>query len=125
MFFHSATASLILGGAGKRQYDDAIVTRTNVLHLCDSIVAIVDDKIQEASLDAPVLCKDGRKVHLFVERTIASMENLMTRLRREGKFDRFVKSSFGDSKAESLKKLCRGMTKLENVNALVAMTKSD
>ena len=124
MFFHSATASLILGGAGKRQYDDAIVTRTN-LHLCDSIVAIVDDKIQEASLDAPVLCKDGRKVHLFVERTIASMENLMTRLRREGKFDRFVKSSFGDSKAESLKKLCRGMTKLENVNALVAMTKSD
>ena len=40
--------------------------------------------------------KDGRKVHFFVEHTIASTENLMT-----------------------------SHTKLENVDALVAMTKSD
>ncbi len=122
--YHSAAAGLIFGEAGEHQYDDAIVNRADVLDLRGRIVATVDENIHEASVDATVVCKDGRKVHLFVEHAIGSMENPMTDSRLEGKFDSLVEPILGDNKTANLKKLCWDLAKLENVNALVAAAKS-
>ena len=104
--YHSAAAGLIFGEAGEHQYDDAIVNRADMLDLRSRIVAIVDDSIHEASVDATVIMKDGRKVHVFVKHAIGSMENPMTDARLEGKFDSLVKPILGAVKADTLKKLC-------------------
>ena len=117
--YHSAAAGLIFGEAGEHQYDDTIVNRADMLDLRSRIVAIVDDSIHEASVDATVTMKDGRKVHVFVKHAIGSMENPMTDARLEGKFDSLVKPILGAVKADTLKKLCWNMASQGNVNALV------
>ena len=121
--YHSAAAGLIFGEAGEHQYDDAIVNRADVLELRSRIVATVDDDIHEASVDATVTCKDGRKVHVFVKHAIGSRENPMTDARLEGKFDSLVEPILGKKKMDKLKKQCWNLAQLENMNALVGEAK--
>ena len=121
--YHSAAAGLIFGEAGEHQYDDGIVNRADVLDLRARIVAAVDDGIHEDSVDATVFCKDGRKVHLFVEHAIGSMKNPMTDTRLEGKFDGLVVPILGAGKSDALKKLCWGLSKQANLTALLAEAK--
>ena len=117
--YHSAAAGLIFGEAGEHQYDDAIVNRPDVLELRGKIVATVDGSIDEDSVDATVICRDGRKVHVFVKHAIGSMENPLTDAKLEGKFDSLVRPILGGSKSDHLKKLCWGLAAEKNVNALV------
>jgi 2-methylcitrate dehydratase PrpD len=117
--YHSAAAGLIFGEAGEHQYDDAIVNRPDMLELRGKIVATVDDSIHEASVDANVTCKDGRKVHVFVEHAIGSMENPMTDAMLEAKFDGLVKPILGADKVDRLKKLCWSLATLGDAGALV------
>ena len=90
-----------------------------MLDLRSKIVATVDDNIHEASVDATVTCKDGRKIHLFVKHAIGSMENPMTDARLEGKFDGLVQPILGMDKSDKLKKLCWNLALQRDVNALV------
>ena len=117
--YHSAAAGLIFGEAGEHQYDDAIVNRPDVLELRGKIVATVDDSIHEDSVDATVICRDGRKVHVFVKHAIGSMENPLTDAKLEGKFDSLVKLVLGTAKSDKLKKLCWNLASQSNVNTLV------
>ena len=121
--YHSAAAGLIFGEAGEHQYDDAIVNRPDMLELRSRIVATVDDSIHEASVDATVMCKDGRRVHVFVKHAIGSMENPMTDAMLEGKFDSLVRPILGAGKADALKRLCRELSGQINVNTLVGEAK--
>ena len=118
--YHSAAAGLIFGAAGEHQYDDAIVRRADVLDLRARIVATVDDGIHEDSVDATVFCRDGRKVHLFVEHAIGSMKNPMTDKLLEGKFDGLVVPILGAGRSDVLKQLCWGLSKHANLTALLA-----
>ena len=118
--YHSAAAGLIFGEAGEHQYHDAIVNRPDMLDLRGKIVATADDSIHEASVDATVTCKDGRKAHVFVKYAIGSMENPMTDANLDGKFDSLVRPILGGTKSAAIKKLCWGLATEANVNALVA-----
>ena len=121
--YHSAAAGLIFGEAGEHQYDDAIVNRADVLDLRSRIIATVDGSIHEASVDATAICKDGRKVHLFVKNAIGSMENPMTDTLLEGKFDSLVVPILGAGKSDALKKMCWGLSKQVNLITLLAEAK--
>ena len=50
------------------------------------VVATVDESIDEASADVTAILKDGRKVHVFVEHAIGSLERPMTDEDLEAKF---------------------------------------
>ena len=117
--YHSTAAGLLFGEAGEHQYDDTIVNRTDVLELRARIVATVDERIHEDAVDATVFCKDGRKVNVFVEHAIGSMENPMTDAKLEAKFDGLVKPILGAGQADRLKKHCWGMATQSDVRALV------
>lgn len=117
--YHAAAAGLIFGEAGEHQFDDATVNRADMLDLRSRIVATVDDAMHEDAVDATLICKDGRKIHLFVKHAIGSMDNPMTDAKLEEKFDGLVKPILGAAKSDKLKRLCWDLAKLGNVNALV------
>ena len=118
--YHSTAAGLIFGEAGEHQYDDAIVNRPDVLALRAKIVATVDDSIHEASVDATVICKDGRKVHLFVKNTLGSTDNPMTDTRLEAKFASLAVPIIGAGKTNKLKAHCWNLAAESTVQTLVA-----
>src|SRR5688572_9113880 len=49
--YHGFTAGLIFGRAGESEYDDAIVTREDMVALRRKVAAIVDEKTDEAAAD--------------------------------------------------------------------------
>ena len=62
--YHGCAAGLIFGRASEAEYDDAIVTRADVVALRRKVVATVDDRIDEASADVTAVLRDGRRVHV-------------------------------------------------------------
>ena len=71
--YHGFCAGLIFGRAGEGEYDDAIVTRDDLVALRRKVVAIVDERIDEAAADVTVFLRDGRKEHVFVEHAIGPL----------------------------------------------------
>lgn len=118
--YHGGAAGLIFGQAGEPEYADDIVNRPDMVALRGKIVATVDDNIHEASVDVNVTLKDGRKVHLFVEHAIGSVERPMSNAQLESKFDGMVHPVLGAAKADEIKKLCWALSTQKNVSALVA-----
>jgi 2-methylcitrate dehydratase PrpD len=84
--YHGCAAGLIFGRAGEPEYADEIVTREDVVALRRKVVAVVDDSIDEASADVTAVLRDGRRVHVFVEHAIGSLQRPMTDAALERKF---------------------------------------
>ena len=84
--YHGCACGLIFGQAGEDQYADDIVNRPDMVALRRKVVATVDDSIDEASADVTAVLKDGRKLHVFVEHAIGSLQNPMTDAMLEAKF---------------------------------------
>ena len=76
--YHGCAAGLIFGRAGEDEFADAVVTRADVVALRRKVVATVDDAIDEAAADVTAVLRDGRRVHVFVEHAIGSLERPMT-----------------------------------------------
>ncbi len=100
--YHGCAAGLIFGQATEDEYHDAIVTRDDMVALRRKVVATVDDSIDEASADVTAILKDGRKIHVFVEHAIGSLENPMTDAMLEGKFHGLSDPVLGAEKTASL-----------------------
>ncbi|MGA1286888.1 MAG: MmgE/PrpD family protein [Rubrivivax sp.] len=84
--YHGCAAGLIFGRAGEPEYADEIVTREDVVALRRKVVAVVDDSIDEASADVTAVLRDGRRVHVFVEHAIGSLQRPMSDAALERKF---------------------------------------
>ncbi|MEO5784088.1 MAG: MmgE/PrpD family protein, partial [Casimicrobiaceae bacterium] len=106
--YHGAAAGIIFGAAGEAEFGDAIVTRRDVVALRDRIHATVDAGIHEDQADVTVTCRDGRRVHLFVEHAIGSMERPMTDDDLARKFHGLVDPVLGAERADAL--INRSMT---------------
>ena len=119
--YHGCACGLIFGQAGEDQYADAIVTRPDMVALRRKVVATVDDSIDEASADVTAVLKDGRRVHVFVEHAIGSLQNPMTDAMLEAKFHGMSDAVLGADKSSALIAACwklgdtadvRGLTRL-------------
>ena len=84
--YHGCAAGLMVGQATEDEYHDVFVTRPDMVALRRKVVATVDDSIHEASADMTVQLKDGRRLHIFVQHAIGSLQNPMTDSMLEGKF---------------------------------------
>ena len=84
--YHVCAAGLIFGRAGETEYDDHIVNREDMVALRRKVVATVDNAINEESADVTAFLKDGRKVHVFVEHAIGSLQKPMSDAQLEAKF---------------------------------------
>jgi 2-methylcitrate dehydratase PrpD len=100
--YHGCACGLIFGQAGEDQYFDDIVNRPDMVALRRKVVATVDDSIDEASADVTAVLKDGRKVHVFVEHAIGSLQNPMTDAMLEAKFHSMADAVLGAEKTSKL-----------------------
>jgi len=117
--YHGFAAGLIFGRAGETEYDDGIVNRDDMVALRRKVVATVDESIAEASADVTAVLKDGRKVHVFVEHAIGSVERPMTDAALEGKFHYLCDPVSGKAKADALVAACWKIGAANDVRAIV------
>ena len=117
--YHGFAAGLIFGRAGEAEYDDQIVRREDVTELRRKVVATIDKKIDEASADVTAVLKDGRKVHVFVEHAIGSLERPMSDQDLEAKFHSLADAVIGRAQADALVEACWTLAAANNVHALV------
>ena len=121
--YHGCACGLIFGKAGEDQYADAIVNRPDMVALRRKVVAVVDDSIDEASADVTAILKDGRRVHVFVEHAIGSLENPMTDANLETKFHDLADPVLGSSRSDQLIQACWKLGDLADVRALTALAR--
>ena len=121
--YHGFAAGLVFGRAGEGEYDDHIVTREDMAALRRKVVATVDDSIDEASADVTAILKDGRRVHVFVEHAIGSLERPMSDADLEGKFHGLADPVLGASKAGGLIAACWRVGDARDLRALVELAR--
>jgi 2-methylcitrate dehydratase PrpD len=121
--YHGFAAGLIFGRAGEGEYDDAIVRRGDVTALRRKVVATVDESIDEASADVTAILKDGRKVRVFVEHAIGSLERPMSDEDLEMKFHSLADAVIGAAKAGLLIDACWKLGEAKDVREITGKAK--
>ena len=119
--YHGCAAGLIFGRAGEPEYADEIVTRADVVALRRKVVAVVDDAIDEASADVTAVLRDGRRVHVFVEHAIGSLQRPMSDAALERKFSDQAVPVMGEARTAALIAACWRLGDMADVRELTAL----
>jgi 2-methylcitrate dehydratase PrpD len=117
--YHGFAAGLVFGRAGEGEYDDAIVTREDLVALRRKVVATVDDSIAEEAADVTAILRDGRRVHVRVDHAIGSLERPMTDADLEAKFHGLADPVIGAGKADEAIGACWKLAQAHDVSAVV------
>ena len=116
--YHGFAAGLMFGRAGEGEYDDAIVTREDMVALRRKVVATVDDSIAEEAADVTAILKDGRKVHVRVDHAIGSLERPMSDRDLEAKFHGLADGVIGAKQAGEVIAACWKLAQARDVSAV-------
>jgi len=119
--YHGCAAGLTFGRAAEDEFSDDIVNRPDMVALRRKVVATVDDSIDEASADVVAVLKDGRRVHVFVEHAIGSLQNPMTDANLEAKFHGLADPILGADQTTALIKACWDVSNTTKLNTLTAL----
>ncbi len=119
--YHGCAAGLMVGQATEDEYHDAFVNRPDMVALRRKVVAVVDDAIDEASADVTAILIDGRRVHVFVEHAIGSLQNPMTTALLEGKFHGLSDPILGETQTAALIKACWSVGQAEDVKNIIQL----
>ncbi len=122
--YHACAAGIILGEVGEHAFSDEVAARADVIALRDRVKASVDDGIGEASADVTILCKDGRKLHAFVEHAIGSVQRPMSDADLQRKFHGLVDPVLGSSSAAHLIELCATLVDAVDVRELTTAARA-
>ena len=121
--YHGCAAGLTFGRAAEEEFSDDVVNRADMVALRRKVVATVDDSIDEASADVTAVLLDGRRVHVFVEHAIGSLQNPMTDANLEAKFHGLSDSVLGAAKTTDLIKACWAISQASDVRTLTALAR--
>lgn len=121
--YHGCAAGLFFGRAAEEEFSDEVVNRADLVALRRKVVATVDDSIDEASADVTAVLKDGRRVHVFVEHAIGSLQNPMTDAMLEAKFRGMSDAVIGAGQTTALIQACWAVGNAGDVRALTALAR--
>ena len=122
--YHACAAGIVLGEVGEHAFSDEVVARADVIAVRDRIKASVDNGIDEASADVTITCKDGRKLHVFIEHAIGSLERPMSDADLQRKFHGLVDPVLGSARAARLIEQCATLSGAADVRALTASARA-
>jgi 2-methylcitrate dehydratase PrpD len=121
--YHGCAAGLIFGRAGEAEFADGIVVRDDVVALRRKVAATVDDAVDEAAADVTAVLRDGRRVHVFVEHAIGSMERPMSDAALEAKFAAQSDPVLGSTRTAELLAACWRLGELAHAGDLAALAR--
>jgi len=121
--YHGCAAGLVFGHAAEEEFSDAVVTRPDMVALRRKVVATVDDRIDEASADVTAVLRDGRRVHVFVEHAIGSLQRPMSDAALEAKFHGLSDAVLGAAKTSELIRACWQVGGAVDLKALAALAR--
>ena len=119
--YHGCAAGLVFGRAAEDEFSDEVVMRPDMVALRAKVVATVDDSIDEASADVTAVLNDGRRVHVFVEHAIGSLQKPMTDAQLEGKFHGLADRVLGAAATERLIAACWQVGACTDLRTLTAL----
>ncbi len=119
--YHGCAAGLTFGRAAEDEFSDAVVNRPDLVALRAKVVATVDDAIGEASADVTAVLNDGRRVHVFVEHAIGSLQKPMTDAQLEGKFHGLADPVLGAAPTARLIEACWKVGTAPDLKAITAL----
>ena len=120
--YHGSAAGLTFGYAAEEEFSDDIVNRADMVALRRKVAATVDDSIDEASADVTAVLADGRRVHVFVEHAIGSLQNPMTDVNLEAKFRGLSDPVLGARQTSELINACWAVGSASSVASIIALT---
>ena len=119
--YHGCAAGLLFGRAGEDEFSDAIVTRDDVMALRRKVVATVDAAVAEESADVTAVLTDGRRVPVFVDHAIGSMQRPLSDAALDSKLRDLAEPVLGGERVGALIAACRGVAAAGDVRALAAL----
>jgi 2-methylcitrate dehydratase PrpD len=119
--YHGCAAGLTFGRAAEEEFSDEVVNRPDMVALRRKVVATVDDGIGEASADVTAVLRDGRRIHVFVEHAIGSLQKPMSDAQLEAKFHGLADPVLGAPASSRLIAACWQTGSAPDVRALVAL----
>ena len=119
--YHGCAAGLVFGRAGEPEFDDEVVRRADMVALRRKVVATVDDSIDEASADVTAVLADGRRIHVFVEHAVGSLQKPMTDAQLDSKFHSLADPVLGQAAAAPLLQACRRLGTTADVRSLTSL----
>lgn len=121
--YHGCAAGLLFGRAGEEEFSDAVVTRADVVARRKVVATLVDPAIAEASADVTAVLKDGRRVQVFVEHAIGSMQRPMDDAALAAKFHALADPVLGETRVAELIAACRAVAGAPDLRVLVALAR--
>ena len=121
--YHGCAAGLTFGHAAEDEFSDEVVNRADMVALRRKVVATIDDSIDEASVDVTAVLNNGRRVHVFVEHAIGSLQNPMTDANLEAKFHGLSDAVLGAAKTAELVKACWAIGDAADVRTLTELAR--
>ena len=121
--YHGCAAGLTFGRAAEEEFSDDVVNRPDMVALRRKVVAIVDDSINEASADVTAVLRDGRRVHVFIEHAIGSLQNPMSDANLEAKFKGLSDPVLGAARTAALIKACWAIGEAGDVRMLTTLAR--
>ncbi len=120
--YHGCAAGLTFGYAAEDEFSDQVVNRADMVALRRKVIATVDNSIDEASADVTAVLHDGRRVHVFVEHAIGSLQNPMSDAQLEAKFRGLSDAILGTGQTSDLIKACWAIGEAASVKTLLALS---
>ena len=119
--YHGCAAGLTFGRAAEEEFSDEVVNRADMVALRRKVVATVDPQIDEASVDVTAVLTDGRRVHVFVEHAIGSLQKPMSDTQLQAKFHGLSDPVLGAPATTRLIDACWQVGKAPSLGALAAL----
>jgi 2-methylcitrate dehydratase PrpD len=119
--YHGCAAGLTFGRAGEEEFSVEIVNRPDIVALRRKVVATADDAIDEASADVTAVLADGRRIRVFVEHAIGSLQKPMSDAQLEAKFHSLADPVLGSPATGRLIDACWRVGSAPDVCSLAAL----
>ena len=123
--YHACAAAVLFGRAGEAEFSDTIVARADVVALRDRITATADERIGEAQADVTIMCRDGRRLHVFIAHAIGSLGRPMTDADLERKFRALADPVLGATKAGVLCAALSTVAACDDIATLTALARTE
>jgi 2-methylcitrate dehydratase PrpD len=116
--YTAAALAIVAGGAGPKQFSDALVKDAALVALRDRVTATATPGVGEAQVRVAITLNDGRRLEKAIEHVMGSVERPMSDADLDAKFLDLADGVLPAARARQLLALCRDVDRLPRAAAI-------